>query len=495
VSPARARLLAALLITLWPLAVTRSPDALLAEGHGVVLGRWSLATALGFAAYLLVGLLLLARRRAGRDRRRRRRAAFAAGGLALGVAAGVGLLEATLRLAPDLLPRGAARRLAGPAAPFRLSEPRFCAYDGPWGYRGRPGLELPPLPTAPELVREGKVRPHPLAEPGEEVAIRYDDRGLRARAGLPGPVEVVAVGDSFTFGWNLPPDAAWPARLEAALAAPVDAVAFNAWGPSQAGAAFAAFGAPQEPGAVVWTFYEGNDLSEEAAWRAWQAEGAPPRDPAAAPPPALEGSRAAALLGWLADGLPLWAWRRPGSPRPAQVARVGGRRQCFAFAAGTLRALGSDPRAWEAHAALDPALDAIAAGRDRAGDDARFVCLLIPSKAHVLYPLLPEADRLAALEATFGAELAPARARLAPDRYRAQLRDLDHTIRARASALLDRVAAGLAARGVEVLDLRPVLRAAYAAGRPPYFALDSHWSRAGHEVVAEAVAEWVRGAR
>ena len=44
---------------------------------------------------------------------------------------------------------------------------------------------------------------------------------------------------------------------------------------------------------------------------------------------------------------------------------------------------------------------------------------------------------------------------------------------------------------VRFLDLTPVLRTKAQAGVLPYFSDDSHLNEVGHEVVAEALAEFV----
>jgi len=44
--------------------------------------------------------------------------------------------------------------------------------------------------------------------------------------------------------------------------------------------------------------------------------------------------------------------------------------------------------------------------------------------------------------------------------------------------------------GVPCLDLTPALREAAAAGEPLYFALDPHWTPAGHRAAARVIARW-----
>ena len=44
---------------------------------------------------------------------------------------------------------------------------------------------------------------------------------------------------------------------------------------------------------------------------------------------------------------------------------------------------------------------------------------------------------------------------------------------------------------IRYVDLTPVLSREARAGRPTYLEDDSHWSAAGHAVVADVIAEWL----
>lgn len=483
-----ALLLLALAWPLWAL-LRQEPRALLAGGGGVVLGGWPLWAA-GLMLLHLVGLLLALGLR-GREARARRRAAKVALALLLSLL-GAGLLgEGALRLVDERLPAAARRRLGAPQ--FVASDPRFVRRDGPWGWRGLAGLALAPAPAEPELVRGGRVRAHPLMDPIEEVGVALDAEGFRNPARpAPGEVELLAVGDSFTFGWNLPLEAAWPSRVGPGAYQ----VACNGWSPSQALLAARAFGLPllsgpaSRPRRWVQTFYPGNDLDEEAAWQVQRARGALPAAGAQAPAgeaPPLRGARLLALLRAGVDLLPPGLYRDPASPRTALAVEVGGRPLAVAFAPEALRALGRAPAEWRAHAGFAPCVEALASGVAEArAAGARACVLLIPTREEALWPLLPEPERRLLLRETFLEAGARAEAELAA---------VDRVLLQHASARLDLMAQELAARGVEALDLRPALSAAYLRGEPPWFALDSHWSRGGHELAAAAVRAWSASGR
>lgn len=46
-------------------------------------------------------------------------------------------------------------------------------------------------------------------------------------------------------------------------------------------------------------------------------------------------------------------------------------------------------------------------------------------------------------------------------------------------------------QGIPAADVVPVLREEVRAGRPPYFAIDSHLTREGHAIAARAIVEWL----
>lgn len=477
--PSRLVLLAA---PLWLLT------ALAPWASAVVLGRVPWWAALGLVLHVALGAALEVGRR--RDARGRRRLVFAgmAGLLAVGLAAGAA--ELVLRARERRLPRGVLVRLGG--APFAFCDSTSTVRhdpEEPWVFRGEPGLVVPPEPAEPELVRSGALRQHPLAEPVEEVGLAFDRNGLRnppERAS--GPCEVVTVGDSFTVGWNLPLEDGWPRLLDAAAKAPVYNVAFNAWGPSQELGALRAFGLPRRPRLVVWALFDGNDVFDERLYRERAGRSAAP------PPEVLRGSRLLALLGWSASRLPAWLVASPGGPKEAPVVTVGGKAQALGFTAGYLEDLARPREAWLADPGVRGLVEVLlAAQADCAAAGARLVVLRIPSKERLVYPLLSPADRRLALRAALAHGLDEAMTRLpagmTADAWREQVEaDLDGQLLARAQALPALLLEVLAARGVEVVDLEPALRARYLAGEPAYFALDSHWNRLGQRVAAEAAA-------
>lgn len=75
------------------------------------------------------------------------------------------------------------------------------------------------------------------------------------------PVELMLVGDSFPQGQCVPPDAQMAARLRARL--PTVTLAMGHDGPLLELAALKEFGPQLKPRAVLWLYFQGNDLIED----------------------------------------------------------------------------------------------------------------------------------------------------------------------------------------------------------------------------------------
>ena len=104
-------------------------------------------------------------------------------------------------------------------------------------------------PTIPD-VRLGH-RPNP-AYPG------HDAKGFR-NPSVPEAVDIVALGDSQTYGSGVEGDEAWPARLQALSGYRVYNMAFGGWGPTHSLVLFDEALA-MKPRLIIEAFYGGNDL-------------------------------------------------------------------------------------------------------------------------------------------------------------------------------------------------------------------------------------------
>ena len=295
--------------------------------------------------------------------------------------------------------------------------------------------------------------------------VRTDARGRRGPF-VTAPVDVAALGDSFTFGYGVDEAAAWPVRLAGLTGLHVANLGVNGYGPQSELALLHAEALPLRPRRILWQFFT-NDFDDAALFARWRQSGHPnlygwlqgKPDPAAPPLPAAAHS----LRGWLHRHSRLYelikyALRRgnyAATGAPA-VVRVGHTRQLLDlsrvqrwsdFNRAEIRA------GWELTQA---ALLAAQAATTTAG--AEFAVVLAPSKEETLWSRLPRGEQ----------------GRLPDPRGNAR-----------------RVAEFCAAQGIACLDLGPAFVAAAEAGARLYFDGDLHWNAAGHALAAQQIAQWL----
>jgi hypothetical protein len=333
----------------------------------------------------------------------------------------------------------------------------------------------------------GPARSYPGRPPGfpaARVALTTDAFGLRN----PVPVErcdVVVTGDSFSEGSMVDDGEVWSARLAERAGLRVRNVAMSGASPRHALNNLAAFGMRCAPRVVVATVYEGNDFKRNVE--------AVPLVGDLAGPPSL-GARVAAwrrlafedsplrfrLKRWLLGTLGPVRADAPVAPSPGldwMPVRVAG--HVYAFEPKELVRLAVDPTRferspnWTDNAAVYREMAAFARARG-----AELLLVYAPSKPHVVLPAVRGEVPPAALRAfaAFEEDDLPA-----ADRYAAEVYDRLDTI--------ERMFFAFCAReGLACESLTGPLRGEVVAGRQAYFSYDPHWTRLGHETVAERVA-------
>jgi len=140
-------------------------------------------------------------------------------------------------------------------------------------------------------------------------------RGVEAGPRIPGQVRVAALGDSFTFGYGVEAEEAWPARLSGRLSrrgeAPAEVVnlGIGGYGTAQEVAWLAEqLESGLDPDLVIVGFYPGNDLSDSIrglSARAARLDGKAGEIPRAAPPPP---SRSLRVRRWLGRRIHLYSF-------------------------------------------------------------------------------------------------------------------------------------------------------------------------------------------
>ena len=369
--------------------------------------------------------------------------------VALGVVAAFGVLAAELlaRAEPGLLP------VAVQAMTGRRAVPRDRFYhdwhatqvpDPALGFRHRPLLDV--LLTG---------------HPDFGYQLRTNSRGLRTPV-EDDPVDVVALGDSFTFGYGVDERVAWPAQLARLSGLTVANLGVSGFGPSSELAMLRAEGLRLQPRRVLWQFFA-NDLLDAASFAGWQSGGQgdflawerertlPEGDP---PAPIRLSLRGLLHRHFVSYELAKWATRQGvygPTRRPARWVDVDGGSMLLDITQPSAWADRSDPHVRQGMALT---AEALAGARDIAHDaGAELLVVVAPTKEAVYWQ--GSADEREMLERN--------------DKWVAQV---------------------CAALAIPCLLLLPVFASAARRGGPLYFSQDIHWNPAGHRLAAETIARF-----
>jgi len=287
---------------------------------------------------------------------------------------------------------------------------------------------------------------------------------------------IVAAGDSFTFGYGVEEEQAWPRRLERDLDGPGEAftevlnLGVGGYGTWQEALWLERLLPDLRPDLVVVAFYVGNDPEDNLRAVGSGAPGAASASPAG-PPPRMES-----LKRWLGSRLHLY--NLVSTRADELLVRTGLRKVVYPFEVEVL--LEEEPSgvsdAWRS---TRVALDRLAAACRASG--AELLLVAVPMKHQVDDTVWRRvADYYARLEGVPATDLPI-------DRQRPQRR-------------LEALAADA---GIEMLDLAGPLREAQAKAATPnafYWPRDQHWNAAGHAEAARIIADrirrmpaWIRG--
>lgn len=344
----------------------------------------------------------------------------------------LGATELVLRLAPGLLSEEARLRLSWQEQ--KLSHASRTRPDSVIGFLYVPGGHAE--------VRQGDVR----------FSYTTDQDGFRNAEAPPDRVPIVAVGDSWVFGFGVDDSLAWPRVLADSLRPlRVRNLGLIGSGPEQYTRVLERFGLPLHPSVILYGVFPGNDLDDQEAFALWERSG-----------------RRGNFAEWRTYGP---AGRRPPLWQQSYLAvavEEGWKYRHERFAGSTIRLPDGSPlqlsparllpKAERSHPG-DPAFDGVLAAVARARSlatraGARLVVLVFPTKEEVYLPL---------------------RGQAAPE-------------------LTSRWVPALRQLGVECLDLTDTLRA-HARGGPLYFEVDGHLNAAGNRVIAQALQGYLEGHR
>jgi lysophospholipase L1-like esterase len=370
----------------------------------------------------------------------------------LGVLAGAAT-EALMHAAPQVLPPAVQAALGvGPYG--RRSQRGFyeawhalAAPDPLAGYRYAPNLDVP-LSGHADFSYRVRTNSHGLRTPHER-----------------GPVDVAAMGDSFTFGYGVDEADAWPARLAGLTGLQVANLGVSGYGPQSELALLRSDGLVLQPRLVLWQFFA-NDCEDASLFARWQQSGQPDlyrwlrQAPAAAERPALAAGR---LRGWLhrharsyelaKHALGIGGYSARGYQPWVRVGRSAAQLDLASAARWADFTNAEISQGWQLVCAC-----LLAALRAAEAAGVRLAVLLAPSKEETYWDRLP-----------------PRRAGAAGD-VRSPSR---------------RMAAFCRQQGIPCLDLGPRFVSAGQAGQMLYFATDAHWNPAGHALAASHLARFV----
>jgi len=338
--------------------------------------------------------------------------------------------ELILRLAPGLLSEEARLRLSWQEQ--RLSHTARTRPDSAIGFLYVPGGHAE--------VKQGEVH----------FSYTTDADGFRNAEPRPERAEIVAVGDSWTFGFGVDDSAAWTRILDDSLRpARVVNLGLIGAGPAQYTRVLERFGLPLHPRVILYGVFPGNDLDDQEAFDAWQRAG-------------VRGNFAEwRTYGERGRSQPLWQ-----RSYLAVAVEEGWKYRGERFAGRTIRLADGSPlqlsparlvvklkRSRPGEPAFDHVLAAVAEAREAAErTGAHLVVLVFPTKEEVYLPLRGEpAPELVA-------------------RWLPELRRF----------------------GAPVVDLTGALQGR-PDGPPLFFEVDGHANVEGNRVLAAAVLDYLRG--
>ncbi len=377
----------------------------------------------------------------------------------------------------------------------------FVPPDPRWIESSRYQMRLRPnLDTACEwehgdIVRMGFIPPEISGGEKHRYPFQTDAEGFR-NSSVRAPIDVAALGDSFTDAMTLPVEESWPARLEQVSGQKVQNYGVSSFGPQQEFYVLEDFALAHCPREVVVAFFAGNDLFDAERFDRWQRGGDKPGEETTgwrlqkyyrrdetfffetmvriSLPPALQRILTAASP-------PVPPRRDVLFDRGMFALPVAGISFRFALMPAYVQKLASSrtelerSRGWELTRATFLRMQEKC---DHAG--ARLTILFVPSKAETYWPLLerslgPE-ELQRAIDFSCLYNHMPIRAAAI------------HANRLAQNELLHDFAVQ---ENIHFLDLTPALERNAAAGRALYFSDDAHWNAAGHELAARELAQFL----
>ncbi|MCU0497485.1 MAG: GDSL-type esterase/lipase family protein [Anaerolineae bacterium] len=368
--------------------------------------------------------------------------------IGIGIGMGGGLLLLLMQVFPELAPGG--QRFL------------FTDLDGDT-FRHQPGLVRPPAQN--RVLEDG---------------VRFDDAdGFRRPLWVASTYPIIAIGDSFTDGGQVP----WTDILAQQLDQPVRNLGWSGFGPLEYAEVMDRYGRSDHQWVLVM-FFEGNDLSniQTSYARADQNGGVLPFDlTRVIGAPITDVRQLDQYSDIVIDPNDAYLY-------PLTQIRPDGSRYEMAYISDYLWWLNGDSAVYQESRNLEQLGIALQAIRADAGQ-ACVVLVYAPTKERIYFPYADAAgNRRYVLEngreAILGAEGWITFTNTITVDY--------STLQTRMGNLGRAVQTTAEAQGIRFIDLTPAFEAAAQNGDPAYYPYDSHWSARGHGIAALTIADALR---
>jgi len=368
------------------------------------------------------------------------------------------------------------------------------------GHRLRPNVRAVNEWRDGDIVRMGFVPAGVETRRTHRYPFATDAEGFR-NARVRDPIDVAALGDSFTDAQTLSVEAAWPSRLETATGWTVQNYGTAGFGPQQERRVLESYALRHRPALVVLAFFAGNDIYEaEALDRAGHIDGAVKPAPKLGWPiknivaradtwfvvNALQAAAAgvrqrAALEAVQAFSPPIDPPTEPQFRRGMFSMPVNGRTVRFALMPPYLNTLNFSDADLAARRGWRVTTETLRRMRDATREaGATFVLLFLPSKSQVTLPLLQRAfsrDRLTDALEFYLHDLGGR-----PDIDRLSTNRLALNRLMQQFCLDERI---------PFIDATATLQRRLEAGEEVFFPDDSHLSAVGEALIADALLEFL----
>lgn len=312
---------------------------------------------------------------------------------------------------------------------------------------------------------------------------RTDARGYRNAATLD-HCDVVALGDSFTEGSGVSDPDPWPVKLAGISHRSVCNLGMSGYDPFQYVETLRRVGLERKPRLVICAIYEGNDFRSSSSDEKRRNPGFMKK--------LTEYVGRSPLIKLMDDSITN-TFAGIGADRPLAGGEIidwlpltvpqGSQGRSYAFEPKQLRDLLQTKESFENDKHWHNPRRQIAEMNDLAKSaGAKFVLVLVPTKARVLLPLVKDqldASKVRAFAALDYKKPLP------------QASEFLDELLVRADSKENVIAAWCDSQSIPFFSPARALREAMAAGTQAYFSYDQHWTPEGHEAFARALHDFL----